>query len=107
LRGCGSSWPKVWTLGLAFGGFTLTYARPKAPLTILYWLCIFSPFLWTLNKDWPLNPMASLYLDGHSVKRPLTYVQKDFIHFSSVFIHANTAHQPSNGSISESVTGNT
>jgi hypothetical protein len=35
------------------------YARPKAPLTIFYWLCNFSSFLWTLNKVWPLNPTAS------------------------------------------------
>jgi hypothetical protein len=36
------------------------YAQPKAPLPIFHWLCIFSPFLWTLNKVWPLNPTASL-----------------------------------------------
>jgi hypothetical protein len=56
-RGWRSSWPKVWTLSLAFGG--LHYARPNAPLTIFYYLCSFSPFLWTLNKVWPFNPMAS------------------------------------------------
>ena len=32
------------------------YARPKAPLTVFYWLYIFSPFLWIVNKVWPLNP---------------------------------------------------
>jgi hypothetical protein len=26
------------------------YAQLKAPLTIFYWLCIFSSYLWTLNK---------------------------------------------------------
>jgi hypothetical protein len=26
------------------------YARPKAPIPIFYWLCIFNPFLWTLTK---------------------------------------------------------
>jgi hypothetical protein len=36
LRGRGSSWPRVWTLSLTFGGFTLYPA--KAPLTIFYWL---------------------------------------------------------------------
>jgi hypothetical protein len=35
------------------------YARPKAPLTIFHWLSISNPFLWTLNKVWPLNPTAS------------------------------------------------
>jgi hypothetical protein len=35
------------------------YARLKAPIPIFDWQFIFSPFLWTLNKDWPLNPMAS------------------------------------------------
>jgi hypothetical protein len=35
------------------------YAWPKALLPIFYWLCIFNPFLWTLNKVGPLNPTAS------------------------------------------------
>jgi hypothetical protein len=56
LRGCGSSWPKVWTLDLAFGGFTLC---PTKGTTYCILLVIFSPFLWTLNKVWPLNPTAS------------------------------------------------
>jgi hypothetical protein len=44
-------------------------ARPKAPIPIFDWLCIFRPILWTLNKVWPFNPMASLGLGGHSMKR--------------------------------------
>jgi hypothetical protein len=31
----------------------------ETPIPIFYWLCFFSPFLWTLNKVWPLNPTAS------------------------------------------------
>jgi hypothetical protein len=45
-------------------------AQPKAPIPIFDWLCIFRAILWTLNKVWPFNPMASLGLDGHSIKRP-------------------------------------
>jgi hypothetical protein len=32
------------------------YAWSKAPLITFYWLCIFNPFLWTLNKVWPFYP---------------------------------------------------
>jgi hypothetical protein len=56
LRGRGSSWPKVWTLDLAFGGFTLCLAKDS---TYYILLAISSPFLWILNKVWPLNPTAS------------------------------------------------
>ena len=35
------------------------YTWLKAPLPTFYWLCISSPFLWTLNKVWPLNPTTS------------------------------------------------
>ena len=55
-RGHGSSWPKVWTLGLAFEGFTLC---PAEGSTYYILLAIFSSFLSTLNKVWPLNPTAS------------------------------------------------
>jgi hypothetical protein len=47
LRGRGSSWPKIWTLGLTFGGFTLRVAKS---FTYYILLAIFSLFLWTLNK---------------------------------------------------------
>jgi hypothetical protein len=55
-RGRGSSWRKTWTLGLAFRGFTL--CPPKDSTYYISW-AIFSSFLWTINKVWPLNPMAS------------------------------------------------
>jgi hypothetical protein len=45
--------------GLDFGlGFweASHHAQLKAPLPIFYWLF---PFLWTLNKVWPLNPTTS------------------------------------------------
>jgi hypothetical protein len=58
LRGSGSSWPKVWTLGLNFGGLTLCLAEG---FNYYILLAIFNPFLWTLNKVWPLNPTASWY----------------------------------------------
>jgi hypothetical protein len=46
----------VWTLGLAFGGFTLC---PAEGSTYYILLAIFSSILWTLDKIWPLNPTAS------------------------------------------------
>jgi hypothetical protein len=46
----------LWTLGLAFGGFTLYPAEGSNSYALL---AIFSPFLWTLNKVWPFNPTAS------------------------------------------------
>jgi hypothetical protein len=51
-----SSWPKVWTLGLTFGGFTLCLAKSFNSYILLV---IFSPLLWTLYKVWPFNPTAS------------------------------------------------
>jgi hypothetical protein len=45
-----------WTLGLAFGGFTLCPTKGSNSYILL---AIFTPFLWTLNKVWPFNPMAS------------------------------------------------
>jgi hypothetical protein len=51
------SWPKVWTLGLAFGDFTL--CSTKDSNSYIYWLIILNPFLWTLNKVWPFNPTTS------------------------------------------------
>jgi hypothetical protein len=47
---------KGWTLDLAFGGFTLC---PAEGSTYYILLAIFSSFLRTLNKLWPLNPTAS------------------------------------------------
>jgi hypothetical protein len=41
---------------LAFGGFTLC---PAEGFTYYILLAIFSSFLWTLNKVWPLNRTAS------------------------------------------------
>jgi hypothetical protein len=35
LRGRGSSWPKVWTLGLTFGGFTLYPAEDSNSYILL------------------------------------------------------------------------
>jgi hypothetical protein len=60
--GC-PSWDALGVHGQRYGLWTWPlkashYARPKAPLTSSF-LAIFSPFLWTLNKVWPLNPMAS------------------------------------------------
>jgi hypothetical protein len=37
----------------------LHYTCPKAPIPMFYWLSIYNPFIWTLNKMWPLNPTAS------------------------------------------------
>jgi hypothetical protein len=42
----GRSWPRVWTLGLAFRGFTLC---PAEGLNSYILLAIFSPFLWIVN----------------------------------------------------------
>jgi hypothetical protein len=42
----------VWTLGLAFGGFTLCLAKGS---TYYILLAIFNSFLWTLNKVCPLR----------------------------------------------------
>ena len=56
LRGRGSSWPKIWTLDLAFGGFTLCTAEGSTYYDLL---AFFSPFIWTPNKVWPLNSTAS------------------------------------------------
>jgi hypothetical protein len=36
----------------------------------LYWPCIFNPFLWTLNKVWPFNPLE---LDNHKVWDTLSW----------------------------------
>jgi hypothetical protein len=93
----GIKWHAPLVLGLAFGGFTLWlsksrgravgvhgqrfglwvwpleashYTWPKAPLTIFYWLFSAHFFGSTLNKVWPLNPMASRF-GRPSVKRPL------------------------------------
>jgi hypothetical protein len=41
---------------LAFGGFIICLAEDS---TYSILLAIFSSFLWTLNKVWPLNPTAS------------------------------------------------
>jgi hypothetical protein len=41
--------------GLAFEGFTLYLAEGSIYYILL---AIFSPFLWTLTKIWPLNPTA-------------------------------------------------
>jgi hypothetical protein len=43
-------------LGLAFGGFTLCMAEGSNYYILLV---IFNPFLWIINKVWPLNPTAS------------------------------------------------
>jgi hypothetical protein len=45
-----------WTLGLAFGGFTLSLAEGSNSYIVLV---NFNPFLWTLNKVWPFNPTTS------------------------------------------------
>jgi hypothetical protein len=61
--------------GLDFGAWLSEAshcARPKAPTPIFYWLPIFNPFLWALNKVWPFNPTAS-QLGHHSVKQPFVY----------------------------------
>jgi hypothetical protein len=55
-RGHGSSWPKLWTLGFAFGNFTMCLTKDSNSYVLL---TISSPFLWTLNKVWPFNPTAS------------------------------------------------
>jgi hypothetical protein len=46
----------VWTLDLAFENFTLYPAKDS---TYYILLVNFNPFLWILNKVWPLNPTAS------------------------------------------------
>jgi hypothetical protein len=61
----GPSWEAVGVHGQRFGLWAWPleashYARSKVPITKLYWLYVSSPFLWTLNKVWPLNPTASL-----------------------------------------------
>jgi hypothetical protein len=46
----------LWTLGLAFGGFTLCPAKGSNSYIRL---TICSPYFWTLNKVWPFDPTAS------------------------------------------------
>jgi hypothetical protein len=46
----------LWTLGLAFGSFTLCPA--KGSNAYILW-AIYNPFLWNLNKVWPFNPTVS------------------------------------------------
>jgi hypothetical protein len=56
----GIKWDASFGFGLwAWPLEASNYAQLKAPLPIFCWLYIFSPFLWTLNKVWPLNPTAS------------------------------------------------
>ena len=73
-RGCGNSWIEDWTLGLAFGGFTLC---PTKGSNIYILLPIFSPFLWTLNKVWPLTPTPS------RLRRPQCEAALNIIIFSA------------------------
>jgi hypothetical protein len=50
-----------WSFGFGLWVWPLEasqYARPKAPNTI-FLLAIFSPFIWSLNKVWSLNPTTS------------------------------------------------
>jgi len=64
-----SSLLRVWTLDLAFGGFTLQLAKGSNSYILLP---IYCSFIWTLNKVWSLNPTTSqlgqswpLTLEGH------------------------------------------
>jgi hypothetical protein len=59
LRGRGSSWPKVWTSGLAFEGFTIYSFQP---------IYLESPQGFGHLIPRPLN------FDSHSVKRPLVFL---------------------------------
>jgi hypothetical protein len=48
-------WDHDVALSLDFG-LGLLETAPYAPIPISYRVRIFSPFLWTLNKVWLLNP---------------------------------------------------
>ena len=58
-RGGGHLWPKIWTLGLAFGGFTQC---PQEDSKLYILLSILSTFLSTLNKVRRSNPTAGTRL---------------------------------------------
>jgi hypothetical protein len=49
----------LWTLGLAFGSFTLCPAEGSNSYILL---TIFNLFLWTLNKVWPFNPTTGMVI---------------------------------------------
>jgi hypothetical protein len=64
-RGSRSSWPKVWTLGFRF--WRLHTLCPAVGSNSYIIRVIFSPFIWTLNKVWPFNPTACQQKFGHSI----------------------------------------
>jgi hypothetical protein len=66
-RGRGSSWPKVWTLRLAFEGFTLCLAEGYA----YYILLAISAHFSGLSTKFGHSIAQPLDLDGRSVNRPL------------------------------------
>jgi hypothetical protein len=69
-RGHGSSWPQVWTSGLAFGGFTLC---PAEGSTYYILLAIYFQLI-SLDSQQSLATQShglSTWMAINSVKRPL------------------------------------
>ena len=58
-RGRGSSWPKVWTLGLGFGGFRLRQVEGSDPYILFD--VYFPAHLFGLSTNvWPFNPITNV-----------------------------------------------
>ena len=70
--GQGLKWnaPSSSLLRLAVGDSTLCLAEGSNTYLLLI---ICNPFLWTLNRDWPLNSTTSQLGNNHSVKWPLHF----------------------------------
>jgi hypothetical protein len=65
----GLSWPKVWSLDLAFEGFTLGPAKGSTYYIFTYTILLAHFF--GLSTKFGHSIPRPLDLDGHSVKRPL------------------------------------
>jgi hypothetical protein len=77
-RGCGSSWPKVWTLGL---GFRRLHIVPGQRLPLLYFIgYLFSTHFFGLSTKF-----------GHSIPRPLNSDTIVWSNPSSTRSHLRTA----------------
>jgi hypothetical protein len=79
----------VWTLGLAFGGFIVRLAVGSN-----YYISLvnFSPFIWTVNKVWPVNPTSSLQVRGLTNLIASFYPNQFIFTVSHVFNLGHVSH---------------